>query len=119
MNLDTTEQDLSYLPTPAEVQQMERQSQEYNQCQEAVKRLNEYLSKELTSEEEIKVQEHLGQCQGCFKRFSFEETLLKTIRQRAQQVVAPTSLRERILGLLHNDKSESSNTPTSDSSTAS
>jgi anti-sigma factor (TIGR02949 family) len=103
MNVDKPEQTISRLPTSDEILQMERQSQEYNQCQEAVKRLNEYLSKELTSEEESQVQEHLGQCQGCLARFSFEETLIKTIRERAQQVIAPMSLREKILGLLHGD----------------
>ena len=106
MSLDNTTLK-SYLPSPDEVLQMERQSQDFNQCQEAVKRLNEYLSKELTPEEEAKVQEHLGQCQGCFKRFSFEEQLIKTIRDRAHQVVAPTQLREKILGLLHSNSTNS------------
>jgi anti-sigma factor (TIGR02949 family) len=73
---------------------------EYNQCQEAVKRLTEYLSNELQPEEEEKVQKHLSECRGCFSKFHFEETLLKTIRERVEQVRAPGALRERILGLL-------------------
>lgn len=73
---------------------------EYNQCQEAVRRLTDFLSSELKPEEEAKVQTHLSQCKGCFAKFSFEETLLKTIRERAEQVTAPTSLRNKILGLL-------------------
>jgi anti-sigma factor (TIGR02949 family) len=108
MNVDKPKQLTTHLPTPTEIMQMERQTQEYNQCQEAVKRLNEYLSKELTQEEESQVQEHLGQCQGCLSRFTFEENLIKTIRERAQQVVAPLTLRERILGLLYNEDTPSS-----------
>lgn len=73
---------------------------EYNQCQEAVKKLTEYLSNELQPEEEAEVQKHLSQCRGCFSRFHFEETLLKTIRERAMQVRAPGSLRERIMRVL-------------------
>mgnify|MGYP000864310975 CR=1 FL=1 len=85
-------------PTPTTV--------EYNQCQEAVRRLTEYLSKELRPEEEEAVQQHLSQCQGCFAKFHFEETLLRTIRERAAEVRAPLPLREKILGLLaHEDAS--------------
>ncbi|MDX1933312.1 MAG: zf-HC2 domain-containing protein [Capsulimonadales bacterium] len=73
---------------------------EYNQCQEAVRKLNEYLSHELRPDEEEEVQRHLAQCKGCFSKFHFEETLLKTIRARVEQVQAPNSLREKILGLL-------------------
>lgn len=74
---------------------------EYNQCQEAVKKLTEFLSKELRPDEEDRVQRHLSQCKGCFAKFHFEETLLHTIRERVEQVRAPGALRDRILGLLH------------------
>lgn len=73
---------------------------EYNQCQEAVRKLNDFLSHELRPEEEAAVQKHLSQCRGCFAKFHFEETLLRTIRERAQQVRAPHTLREKVLGLL-------------------
>ena len=73
---------------------------EYNQCQEAVKKLTDFLSKELRPDDERRVQEHLSQCKGCFAKFHFEETLLQTIRDRARQVYAPGNLREKILGLL-------------------
>lgn len=73
---------------------------EYNQCQEAVRRLNDFLSHELRPEEEDAVQRHLSQCRGCFAKFHFEETLLRTIRERAHQVLAPQPLRDKVLGLL-------------------
>ncbi|MFM7322837.1 MAG: zf-HC2 domain-containing protein [Armatimonadota bacterium] len=72
---------------------------EFNQCQEAVKRLNEYLSRELEEPEVDLVQRHLTQCKGCFDKFRFEETLLRTIREKAEQVTAPRDLRSRILSL--------------------
>lgn len=77
-------------------------SLEYNQCQEAVKKLTEFLSHELQPDEEAEVQRHLGQCRGCFAKFHFEETLLRTIRQKAQSIRAPEALRAKILGLLGN-----------------
>jgi anti-sigma factor (TIGR02949 family) len=82
------------------------ESLEFNQCQEAVKRLNEFLSKELSHDEAETVQKHLSECRGCLEKFSFEEALLKTIRERAEQVVAPQTLRSRILGLLADDEME-------------
>ncbi len=77
---------------------------EYNQCQEAVKRLNEYLSRELDGPEVDQVRRHLSECKGCFDKFRFEETLLKTIREKAEQVTAPGELRKRILSLFDRDK---------------
>jgi anti-sigma factor (TIGR02949 family) len=95
---------------------------EYNQCQDAVKRLTEFLSHELRPEEEQKVQQHLRECRGCFAKFHFEETLLHTIRERAQQVRAPGLLKDKILHLINkNDGGEASpgsagvSTPTSSS----
>jgi anti-sigma factor (TIGR02949 family) len=73
---------------------------EYNQCQEAVKRLTDYLSNELEPTEAETVQTHLAQCKGCFAKFHFEDTLLRTIREKVEHVRAPETLREKILGLL-------------------
>lgn len=72
---------------------------EYNQCQEAVRRLNEFLSRELQPEEEALVQSHLRECRGCFDKFRFEETLLRTIRERAEQIRAPENLRNKLRSL--------------------
>ena len=73
---------------------------EYNQCQEAVKKLTDYLSHELCADEETAVKRHLSECRGCFAKFHFEETLLRTIRDRAEQVRAPGALRDKIMTLL-------------------
>ena len=73
---------------------------EYNQCQEAVRRLNDFLSHELDGAELHVVQQHLSECKGCFDKFRFEETLLRTIREKAEMVTAPVALRHRILNLL-------------------
>jgi anti-sigma factor (TIGR02949 family) len=89
----------------------QNESLEFNQCQEAVKKLTEYLSNELRPEEEEEVQRHLSQCHGCFSKFQFEETLLKTIRERALQVRAPGHLKSRILGLLGHDEARAENAP--------
>ena len=76
------------------------ESLEFNQCQQAVQRLNDFLSRELQQEEEALVQNHLKDCKGCLEKFNFEITLLRTLRERVGQVQAPDGLRRRILGLL-------------------
>lgn len=86
------------------MKQNQHETLEYNQCQEAVKKLNEYLSRELDATEEDVVKKHLSECKGCFEKFRFEETLLKTIRERASQVRAPEALRSKILGLLRDNR---------------
>jgi anti-sigma factor (TIGR02949 family) len=76
---------------------------EFNQCQQAVQRLNEYLSRELNPDEAELVQEHLQQCKGCFDKFHFEETLLKTLREKVSSVKSPAGLRESVLRLIGRD----------------
>ncbi len=72
----------------------------YSECQEAVRRLTEWLDKELGPMEEARVQQHLNECSGCFARFHFEETLLHTIRTRVETLRAPAGLRDKILSLI-------------------
>ena len=76
------------------------ESLDFNQCEEAVKRLDDYLSRELTTEEKELVVQHLSVCQTCFAMFSFEETLLEHIREKASEQIAPDTLRQKVLGLL-------------------
>lgn len=80
----------------------------YNECQEAVKRLTEYLDHELRPDEEAQLQRHLQKCGGCFAKFHFEETLLRTIRERVESVRAPGALREKILRLISQPKTDPS-----------
>lgn len=79
---------------------------EYDGCQEAVRRLTEFLDHELRPDEEEMVKRHLLVCHGCFARFQFEETLLGTIRERLQAVRAPSDLHDRILRLISSPASD-------------
>lgn len=72
---------------------------DFNQCEQAVKRLTEYLSRELSDDEQARVEQHLRECRGCFEMFSFEEQLLEIVREKATEGKAPDALRQRILAL--------------------
>jgi mycothiol system anti-sigma-R factor len=75
------------------------QGLDFNQCEQAVKRLTEYLSQELSSEEFKHVEKHLAECHGCHEMFSFEVQLLEIVREKASEGRAPDTLRQRILAL--------------------
>src|SRR5580658_1335522 len=55
---------------------------DYYSCEEAIKRLNEYLDHQLTQEERAVVIKHLEICKPCLSRFSFEQTLIISLRTK-------------------------------------
>lgn len=69
-------------------------------CEEALRRLNDYLDHELTPDERVVVLQHLEICKPCFKRFSFEQTLLVSLRQKLTHVRASETLRAKLHLLL-------------------
>ncbi len=73
---------------------------DYYSCEEAVKRLNEYLDHEMTDGERLVVMKHLEICRPCLRRFTFEQTLVVSLRQKVALLCAPPSLREKLSALL-------------------
>ncbi len=73
---------------------------DFYSCEAAVKRLNEYLDHQLTPEEKVVVLRHLEICRPCFRRFTFEQTLVVSLRQKVSVMVIPATLRTKLYGLL-------------------
>jgi len=69
-------------------------------CEEAFRRLDDYLDRELSAEEMTLVHEHLDICAGCAREFNFEASVLKGVREKLRQIDLPDSLQARILSLL-------------------
>jgi len=69
-------------------------------CFQTVKLLQEYIDRELTSNEVTTVQGHLDRCPPCLKLFCFEEGVRRLVRVHCTSDCAPTSLREEILARL-------------------
>jgi anti-sigma factor (TIGR02949 family) len=69
-------------------------------CEEAFRRLDDYLDHELSAEEMVLVREHLEVCAGCAREFNFESSVLKGVGQKLQQIDLPGDLQVRILALL-------------------
>jgi anti-sigma factor (TIGR02949 family) len=73
-------------------------------CEEAFRRLDDYLDRELSSEETELVKEHLDICAGCAREFNFEASLLRGVRSKLRQIELPESLQARILDVLKDER---------------
>lgn len=73
-------------------------------CEEAFRRLDDYLDHELSAQEMVLVREHLEICAGCAREFNFESSVLKGVGQKLQQIQLPDTLQSRILALLKDER---------------
>jgi anti-sigma factor (TIGR02949 family) len=69
-------------------------------CEEAVARLDDYLDRELSSEEMRLVSEHLKTCAHCAEAFAFEEHVLADLRDKIRRIDVPTTLVDTIRAVL-------------------
>lgn len=77
---------------------------DFYSCEEAVKRLNEYLDHEMTAAERADVLKHLEICRPCLSRFTFEQTLVVSLREKVSHLCIPTVLREKLFLLLREEE---------------
>jgi anti-sigma factor (TIGR02949 family) len=68
-----------------------------NTCEEAFRRLDDFLDRRLSAEETRLVQEHLQICEACTREFTFESSVLNGVRQKLRHVEAPEDLLRRVL----------------------
>lgn len=73
-------------------------------CEEAFRRLDDYLDHELSADEMVLIREHLEICAGCAREFNFEASVLKGVGQKLRQADLPDTLQARILALLKNER---------------
>lgn len=69
-------------------------------CEEAFRRLDDFLDHRLSAEETRLVQEHLQICAACTREFTFESSVLKGIKRKLRQLDAPSDLLRRALSQL-------------------
>lgn len=69
-------------------------------CEEAFRRLDDYLDRELSPAEMELVGQHLEICAGCAREFDFEASVLKGVKARVRQIDVPENLRARIIAEL-------------------
>ncbi|HEY9506817.1 MAG TPA: anti-sigma factor [Gemmatimonadales bacterium] len=69
-------------------------------CEEAFRRLDDYLDRELSPDEMRQVEEHLRVCEVCTGEFVFEASVLTGVRGKLQSIAAPPDLLARIAARL-------------------
>jgi anti-sigma factor (TIGR02949 family) len=73
-------------------------------CEEAFRRLDDYLDHQLSDDEMVLVREHVEICAGCAREFNFESSVLKGVGEKLQKIELPETLQARILALLKNER---------------
>ena len=73
-------------------------------CEEAFRRLDDYVDRELTAEEMRRVEEHLETCAACAREFAFEASVIAHVRVRLHRIDAPGALRDRIARMLESER---------------
>lgn len=71
-------------------------------CEEALRRLFDYLDRELEPHAHGEMEQHLRRCRSCFSRTEFERRLKQRLRESAQESV-PERLQARVKRLLGED----------------
>jgi anti-sigma factor (TIGR02949 family) len=73
-------------------------------CEEAFRRLDDYLDRELSPDEMELVRMHLEICAGCAQEFNFEASTLRNVSTKMRQLDMPADLLERTLEALRREK---------------
>jgi anti-sigma factor (TIGR02949 family) len=69
-------------------------------CEEAFRRLDDFLDRRLTQEEMRIIEEHLEICGWCAREFNFEASVLQGVKRKLRQLDAPPDLVSKILSRL-------------------
>jgi anti-sigma factor (TIGR02949 family) len=72
-------------------------------CEEAFRRLDDYLDRELSPHEIRLIEEHLRICDWCTREFNFETSVLHGLKRRLRKIEAPPDLVARVLSILPRD----------------
>ena len=65
-------------------------------CEEALRRLDDYVDRELVETELRLVREHLETCAACATQFGVEAGKLEQLKDKLRRIAAPTDLMTRI-----------------------
>jgi anti-sigma factor (TIGR02949 family) len=65
-------------------------------CEEAFRRLDDFLDHELSPDEMRLVREHLETCAQCSQEFHFEQSVIAGLRDKLARIEAPPDLLSRL-----------------------
>ena len=65
-------------------------------CEDAFRKIDDYLDRELSDEDLTLIREHLEICAACSTEFGFERSVLDGVRAKLRRIAAPPDLLARI-----------------------
>jgi anti-sigma factor (TIGR02949 family) len=65
-------------------------------CSDVLRRLDDYLDRELSDAELLQVREHLDTCVTCAAEHRFEASVLLEIRRKLRRLKAPSAVIDRV-----------------------
>jgi anti-sigma factor (TIGR02949 family) len=65
-------------------------------CEEAFRRLDDYLDRELASADMARMHEHLETCAACAREFTFEASVLDGVKRKLRQIEIPQDVLARL-----------------------
>ncbi|MEQ1832540.1 MAG: zf-HC2 domain-containing protein [Candidatus Eisenbacteria bacterium] len=65
-------------------------------CEELFRRLDDFMDRELHEDEATLVREHLETCAVCAAEYSFESSMLTSVREKLRHIAAPPDLMAKI-----------------------
>jgi len=69
-------------------------------CEEAFRRLDDFLDRRLTPDEMRIIEEHLQICAWCTREFAFEASVLSGVKRKLRHLEAPADLVSKVLSQL-------------------
>lgn len=65
-------------------------------CEEAFRRLDDYLDRALSESERARVLEHLEICASCTAEFDFESSVLEGVKRKMRHIEIPSDVLSRL-----------------------
>jgi anti-sigma factor (TIGR02949 family) len=66
-------------------------------CEEAFRRLDDFLDRQLSPQEMLLIEEHLRICDWCTREFNFEASVLHGLKRKLRQIDMPPDLVAKVL----------------------
>ncbi|HEV8357983.1 MAG TPA: zf-HC2 domain-containing protein [Gemmatimonadales bacterium] len=65
-------------------------------CEEVFRRLDDYLDRELSTEEMRLVREHIATCAACAAEHRFEQRVLEDVKDKLRRIAMPAGLLDKV-----------------------
>jgi anti-sigma factor (TIGR02949 family) len=65
-------------------------------CSEALRRLDDFVDRELSPAEQAALSAHLATCATCAREFRFEASVIRHLRSKVARIAMPAGLEARV-----------------------